>query len=383
MTKTQLNTFSTLDLSNYLKSEGWACKGQYPEKAFVFSKENHSVLVPVHKNFPDYYLRISQTVRDLSELENRESYKVIRDLQATGADLFRLKIDSPEVEQGLITLDKGALLFDSAKTIIQSAARSADSPKTYYRSRPSQQADEYLKTVKLGQTEKGSYIVTVMLPVIPDLQKTLPTLENEIEVPYGRKVTLQLTNALNLLEQSIQSQIASPGIQSFLDAAPSGVNANLCDALVAIGEAIPGASVDTQMTWARTRGKPTIKTTARFQDDDFSYLSSASRALREQAWGEEFILVGNITKLSSEQPLDGGEVILKATVSDKRRSVKLQLNPKQYQQAVQVHKDYSDVEVTGVVEQQGQSLVIEQVREMVPLLETEIENHVSNRPHIR
>ncbi len=369
MTKEHLNTFSLLDLSNYLRSEGWKCVGQYPEKAFVFQKDEQTVLIPMHKNFPDYHRRIWETVRDVSAFEQREELKLIFDLQAAGSDVFRLRVDSPEVAQGLITLDKGALLFESTKTLVQSAARSADSPKAYYRARATQQTDDYLKTVKLGQTERGSYIVKVMFPIIPDPQEALPTMENEIEVSYDRKVTMKLTEGLNSLESGIRSQIATPNLESFLDAVPNGVSANLCDALVAIGEAIPEAVIDTSMSWAKTRGRPTIKTVARFQDDDFSYLSGASRKLREQAWGEEFTLVGNITQLSSEARLDGGEVSLKAHVGEKRRSIKLHLNPQQYQEALSIHQNYYDVEVVGVIEQRGQKLFISDVKQMTRIVD--------------
>lgn len=367
MTKNQLNSFSLHDLSNYLRSENWEYKGQYPEKAFVFEKADKSVLVPMSKEFKDYYLRLSEAVREISESEQRGARKVIADLQSAGTDTLRIRVDSPEVANGLISIEKGALLFDSAKAIVQSAARSADAPKAYYRSRPSQQTDNYLKTIKLGQTEVGSYIVKVLFPVVPDLQEALPSMENDVEVSFDRKVTTILTTGLNTLEAGIKQQLVNPSQQFFLNAISSGVNANLCDALVYIGDAIPEAIIDTDMTWARTRGRPSIKAKSCFQDDDFSYLQQASRTLREQSWGEEFTLVGNITKLSSEKRLDGGEVTLRAHVVDKRRSVKLQLNPKQYQAALKIHQDYSDVEVIGVIEQIGQTLVINDVKEITSL----------------
>ncbi|MCF6314381.1 MAG: hypothetical protein L3J39_18175 [Verrucomicrobiales bacterium] len=367
MTKNQLNSFSLHDLSNYLRSERWEYKGQYPDKAYVFEKNDKSVLVPMSKHFQDYYLRLSEAVREISVLEERGTRKVIADLQSAGADTLRIRVNGPEVAHGLISIEKGALLFAAAKAIVQSAARSADSPKAYYRSRPSQKTDDYLKTIKLGQTEVGSYIVKIIFPVVPDLQQALPTMENDVEISYDRKVTATLTTALNSLEEGIKQQLVNPSQQYFLDAIQQGVNANLCDALVSISNAIPEAAIDTSMTWARTRGKPTIKSKAHFQDDDFSYLQQASRTLREQAWGEEFTLVGNITKLSSADRLDGGEVTLRATVADKRRSVKLQLNPRQYQEALKIHKAYSDVEITGVIEQRGQTLVIENVKEITQL----------------
>jgi len=367
MTKNQLNSFSLHDLSNYLRSEHWQYKGQYPDKAYVFEKNDKSVLVPMSEHFHDYYLRLSEAVREISKIEQRETRKVIADLQSAGADTLRIRVNSPEVAHGLISIEKGALLFDSAKAIVQSAARSADSPKAYYRSRPSQKTDDYLKTIKLGQTEVGSYIIKVIFPVIPDLQEALPTMENDIEVSFDRKVTTTLTTALNSLENGIRNQMIKPSQQYFLDAVSQGVNANLCDALVAIGTAIPEAEIDTSMTWARTRARPSIKSESRFRDDDFSYLQRASSTLREQAWGEEFTLVGNITKLSSEERLDGGEVTLKANVGDKRRSVKLCLTPDQYKQALNVHQHYSDVEVVGVIDQRGQTLVIENVKEITEL----------------
>jgi hypothetical protein len=267
-----------------------------------------------------------------------------------------MRVASPEIESGLVSLEKGALLFEGMKIMVQSSARCAHQPKPHFRARLSQQTESYLKMVRLGQTEVGSYIVKVLLPVEPNLSDDLfPEIQ---AISFDRQVSMLLASGLHCLETGVRKQIAQPSLDLFLDHISEGVNANLCDALVMIGEAIPEAEVNTEMTWAKTRPSPDLPKTARFQDDDFSYLAGASRALKAQDFGEEMELTGFFKTLSSEKRLDGGDVVFRATVGDRIRSVKLNLNPEQYQIALDAHKEYRDARIEGVVEQLGQKLVI-------------------------
>lgn len=191
---------------------------------------------------------------------------------------IQLKCTAEALPVAEVTLNHGIVLFDNAQKMVHAAACSALSPKAYHLARAGTQAENFLKSVKLGQTEVGSYILTIIFPVTPDL---LESVDDESALPFERKVTRSLATGLNSLESAVRSQVAKPSLDPFLEGINQGVSANLCEALSNIGEGTAGTIMDTQITWARNRSIPKLVTKARFRDGDFSYLRSAAMRLKE------------------------------------------------------------------------------------------------------
>jgi len=104
-----------------------------------------------------------------------------------------LRVVSPVSEDGSLGLEEGVTLVESAKDLVLSAARAAVSPRAYFRSRLPSAADEYMRKVRLGQTELGSYVVTVVCPVSPELQPTDLAFQQNLDEPYDRKVDPNLS----------------------------------------------------------------------------------------------------------------------------------------------------------------------------------------------
>ncbi len=352
----QIAHISAHDVAAYVRSTGWSYLGNYAKEASVFGKDGHSLLVPLASDFADFWRRMQEIVSDLAKFERRSQDSILRDLAYASSDVFRIRLENPLFEDGEVTLDQGILLFDNAQKMVHAAARSAISPKAYHLARAGTQAEDFLKTVKLGQTEIGSYILTIVFPVTPDL---LDGQEIEAALPFERKVTKSLASGLNSLEGAVRSQVARPSLDPFLQAIEYGVSANLCEALSNIGERTEGSTVDTQMTWARNRPTPEVNTKARFLGGDFSYLRSAAGRLKEQDWDDVILISGPVTRIESEKVLFGGEVFIYASVAESPRRVKVTLNQDQYRQANEAHLAGQNIEIGGRIQKSGRYLTIE------------------------
>jgi len=352
----QITHISAHDVAAYVRSTGWSCLGNYGREASVFGKDDHSLLVPLASDFADFGRRMQEIVSNLAKFERRSQDSVLRDLAYASSDVFRIRLANPLFDDGEVTLDQGILLFDNAQKIVHAAARSALSPKAYHLARAGTQAEEFLKTVKLGQTEIGSYILTIVFPVTPDL---LDGEESESALPFERKVTRSLVTGLNSLETAVRSQVARPSLEPFLKSIELGVSANLCEALSNIGERTEGSTVDTQITWARNRRIPELDTKARFLGGDFSYLRSAAVRLKEQAWDDELVITGPVTRIESEAVMLGGEVFVYALVGESVKRVKVLLDQEQYKQAIESHSAGQNIEVSGKIKKAGRYLTID------------------------
>src|SRR5438034_1338067 len=82
-------------------------------------------------------------------------------------------------------LEDGAQFFENAKDLILAAACAADTPRSYYPTRKPAKAMEYLRKTRLGQTETGSFVLTILSRVPPSLSASNGVLF-EIEEPFER-----------------------------------------------------------------------------------------------------------------------------------------------------------------------------------------------------
>jgi hypothetical protein len=105
----------------------------------------------------------------LAIVEERSQLQILRDLLVTGADVIRLRLVDAGLTGASVPLDEGATFIQKAKDTMLAAACAAVNPRVYYPSRKPAQAIDYIRRARLGQTEPGSFIVTILSPVPPSL----------------------------------------------------------------------------------------------------------------------------------------------------------------------------------------------------------------------
>jgi len=163
---------------------------------------------------------------------------------------------SDAADDGSIGIDPGVEIVQHARNLLASAACAALDPRRAYHLGKFQQAEDYMRRVRLGQTEHGSFVVTLLAPIPPALsaieQRSLwPDLEKE---PYERQVTRILAQALRSAHSAVVASNRGIGLTAFTDAVSQGVSANLCEAVASIIDQADGA--DLSVTWAKTRPAP-------------------------------------------------------------------------------------------------------------------------------
>ena len=108
-------------------------------------------------------------MRELETVEDRSQLDILRDLYNSGFDVVRLAALSPNSEDGTVRIEDGVQLFERARDILLAAACATVRPQPVFHSRKPQQATEYMRKARLGQTEHGSYVLTLLSPVAPQL----------------------------------------------------------------------------------------------------------------------------------------------------------------------------------------------------------------------
>jgi hypothetical protein len=206
----------------------------------------------------------------------------------------------------------------------------------------------------MGQTERGSFVLTILSPVPPELRPMQETLLPED--PYERLVMITLMNALDALYRAAQDAAVGGDMASFQSAVFKGVSANLCEAVVGLSAVSPKDGLDIQVSWSRTRAVG-AETPSRviLGNDTIPIIAEAARQFREITPLEDVEIEGFVTRLDRGRETTEGDVTIEASIEGKLRRVTLRLGQEAYSQAIQAHDGRLPVRCTGELEKEGRS----------------------------
>jgi hypothetical protein len=347
-----LRSISPAALVAYARSQGWSKAENFGAHADVYSSSTQpEIILPRTNRLADYAATVSRLIGVFAKANNSDEIATYRDLIGADRDVVRVRAFGGD-EDGSVPLDAGVKIVSQSRDMLLAAACAARSTQSTYRAGANKEAAEYMQRVKLGQTEHGSFVVTLLAPVPPLLQPQLdPSWVDIDDEPIERMVTRRLMNSLEASRNAAEMALSGDA-DAFEKAVEFGVSANLCEAVASLIEQSNG--LDISLTWARTRPTPESVRKVAFSVNDAEILKEAARTFRLRQPKPDSILYGNIHKLKRDQEQVEGVVTLKTIIDDKVQSVSAVLDQSTYALAVQAHKAQKQVIVTGDLERIGQ-----------------------------
>jgi hypothetical protein len=351
-----------LELAAYLRAKGWKQEADLNGKGSLWflrvpHHTEYDVTLPARRELRDYALRIGELLQTLAEAEGRSQLEILRDVQTTTADLIRVRAPNKDTENGTLPLDKAVDFVGRSRDMMLAAACAVIDKRPVYATRKPQQAMDYLGHVRMGQTERGSYVLTILSPVPPELVPAQGSLlPAEPEPPYERKVVRTLVDALEALDGAARDAAVAGEIAPFQAAVGRGVSANLCDAVAGLAAASAGEGLDIQISWSRTRpidhnGFSRVV----FGSDSIPIIEEAARLFRETSSREDFELEGVVTRLDRGPDAAEGDVTIVGGVDGQMRSITLRFGPETYSLAIKAHQDRRPVRCVGELVKEGRS----------------------------
>lgn len=350
------------DLGAYLHSTGWRDAGRFLEHGALWAggeARDLEVLQPLDRNLADYAARIADALEVLGVAENRSQLEILSDITLPSLDVIRIPLAYSTTGDGTIPIDQGVPAVQHAREMVMAAARAALETRAYYRGRAQEPVTGYMETVRLGQTERGSYTLTVLSPVAGPPQAPLDGMpQDPTDDPFGRKVTITLARSLCALREAAE-EARDGELQPFIDSVARGVSANLCDAVTGLLEPTVGEAA-IHVTWARTRTvSEALPRRIAFSPRHFPLIEQASRTLKEAEPVDTTDIAGVVISLRrDEDTMASGMVSIKAVIGQKARSVKIVLEPDAYQMAVNAHGAGFPIRCTGRLEEVGGRLAL-------------------------
>ena len=343
--KEALAAVSPAALSAYARAEGWTREDAWGEHSDVYTRDGApEIIVPGTRRLGDYVSIVSRLIEIFAEAAGTDSLSLYRVLTTVDRDVVRVGAVT-EGGGGPVSLNDGVKLITGARDMVLAAARSLREPGPAYRGPASSETDEYLRQVRLGHTEQDSCAVVPIGPIVPPLRGSAAD-----DRPVGRRMTQRLIEALTATREAAEK--ASVGDANVLrDAVSRGASADLCEALAMLIEPFHG--IDVRLSWARTRPMKTAGETVRFGSSDAPVLREAARCFREQEPLPDTSLVGRVQRLQRSDGQMDGTVTLRTWIDRRVRSVSAILNGRDYDRAIQAHRDNAPVVMFGDLERFG------------------------------
>ena len=338
-------------LSAYARAAGWKRQQPYRVHSDVYVGEARpDIIVPRTERLGDYASVVAALIDTFASVAGQDQLAVYRSLVTTDRDVVRVR--AAESEDGSVTLTAGVSLIDGAREMLLSAACSLRERQPVYRAGANREASDLLNRVRLGQTDHGSFVVTLLTPVVPPPMPALFPDPDDRNAPIERRMTMRLVEALTAVRQATE-RTAAGDKEAFGDAVAAGVSANLCEALVRLIEPFP--TLDVGVSWAQTRPLATTSNVVRFGQADAALLREAARSLRDRAPRPDVDLCGFVRLLKrGEEEDDDGIIGLATTIDGQPQSVKVVLERVDYERAIRAHHDRAPVVLNGDLDRMGQ-----------------------------
>jgi hypothetical protein len=341
-----LTAVSPAALSAYAHTEGWIKGEPYGDYSDVYVKEGQrEIIVPRTQRIGDYASVMSQLIVIFAQDAEVDELSIYRDLVTSDRDVIRVRADA--VGNGDVALDVGVDLMVGARSMLLAAACSLWDQRPIYRSDEYEYkaANDYLSRMRLGQTEQGSYIITLLTPSF-DQESELANRD-----PIYRQITRRLAGALTATREAIEGT-KGKDTELFFGALGNGVNANLCNALVRMINPVP--ALDVNLTWARTLPVADTREVIRFANDDVPVLRNAARSFRDHEFLRGTRLTGVVQRLESDEIERGGTMTMSAPIGERHRRVTAVLNQFDYRRALQAHSARLRIIAEGTLRRAGQ-----------------------------
>ncbi len=337
-------------LSAYARTIGWKRHDTYRVHSDIYIGEDlPEIIIPRTERLGDYASVVAELIEMFAQVGHQDETAVYRSLVTVDRDIVRMRVG--EKQDGTVKLSRGMDLIEGAHDMLLAAACSLSAPKAVYRAGANRSATDLLDGIRLGQTDQGGFVVTLLTPIVPLPVPLLFPDQSDQDVPIERRLIVRLLEALIAVRLATEQAVSGDG-RAFREAVERGVSANLCEALVRMIGSL--STLDIGVSWAQSRPITVSQNTVCFGGNDAPILREAARSFRQYEPRPDVRLHGYVRLLTRGESEEHGMIRLKTLIENKQQSVKAFLGRSDYEKAVQAHKDKALVILSGDLECVGQ-----------------------------
>lgn len=365
----ELTSVSPTLLRAMLMANGWRETEAGPEFFQVLeSPDSESgVSIPMNRDFRDYPARLNEALVEVEDHFGERARTIMLQLLAGPMDELFFAEDAPTVH-GSIAWPAGEQLHETARDAFRAAAKSSEVHLPHFGNRGSGLARKYLNGIRMGQTERGSYVVTALIPIGQQEDSTiepLPVFENILgfEDNFFRNVTTNLMQASGAAIEAAEEFDRTQSFEPFVEAVDYGVSAELIEALSKLAKG--GQETEISVQWSPLARDPEgTPRTIGVKPDHMAALVEATNRLKEPASVTRVTVRGTVRGLDRPKFGQAGISTLDVLSGSQARILRVRLSRDQYEEAIGAHQAGDVLEVTGEQSREGNFFWLYNVRDI-------------------
>jgi len=349
---------SPIAFAKYLKDTGWALFQTKRENIKIFQHERNDdffqVIIPMERRLNDYREAMYKAVETVAKVEAKSIEQVMLYLLNPNTDILKIRLEKKDVEAGNILLNDAICVYENAKRLLAATALDILHPKKYHQGRMDDCVLKFLSNCRFGQTEVGSYVISVVCPFAEldenEDYKQLSIFSDEEQCANSltRKVTSRVMENISLIKNHIDNGELDKLILQNEDRI---ISANFYEALGGLNLDSDGADVEFIAEWSPiVKNVSNVRSRVMLTHDYYQPIETAIRKLKGEA-NKLTKIVGRIKILNSSPDVQkrkkGKITVVYLDQDDKRKTVTVNLNKNDYDKAIRAHERGYYVEIVG------------------------------------
>ena len=352
---------SYVDLCKYVSDLNWIkFSGKVRDGVAVYQKiindELFQINIPCDRNFSDYSYAIRKAVHILSLTESKSEEQLILELLNPMSDILRVRHISSSVENGSILFEDAINLYDNAKKLLTNAALDVTCYKKIYKGRLSDTVQEFISKCRYGQTEIGSYVISLVCPFV-DIsddgqvkQLNFFSDEENAAISITRRATKKVMDSISIIKETIEE---GKDLSDLVEDESKQISVSFIESLTNMNLINPGSALEIKAKWAPTiRDNISQKSVVEMSHDYYSPLQSIVEKYKADDEKESCVIEGKIADLKATPQLEkrtkgNAKLVYIAEDSSRTKSIQLILDPENYNVAIQAHQGGKTIRAVG------------------------------------
>ena len=172
-------------------------------RQFVSPDDEYVALIPLVKEFSDYYRVMGETLQSIASFENRSIEALVNRILNPSYDIQKWRIANNYTSDGKIPFFSMTDTIEKIKDVLATAYLDTLNPTRFHKKVYTTDVNKNISEYSFGQTEIGSYILNILCP-LGNYQYTIfnPT---EQDIPLNRKINMRLLSSIDNIQKDLKN----------------------------------------------------------------------------------------------------------------------------------------------------------------------------------
>jgi hypothetical protein len=360
----------------WMEDKGWRQESEGPGGwMWRVKKKSGTHRVGVVRNLDEDVELFDGLVVRLADAERLQPKEVHRQIVFWETDVTFLRAMSGNGAADTIPLAAGAVLLESGRLMFRSAASAAMRIRPEIGGNYSRRGDEIAGTVRMGHSERGSYVVPIYVPVgspAKDDQMSIfqgEQVETASRVPTDeRRMTRTFAEAMQALDALVLQPERLPNHSEINNLVAQGVTREFVSALADIVAEKAIVEFESRFDWAPSQGTPIgVQRRVTVPASEYGKLEHTVRELKRIRKNPFNVLTGPIVMIGKDPDNPLIHVAIKTVRQGRPCRVETWLRGYQLEDVTGWMNRGITVQLEGVVAREGHALRVREPTKFGPV----------------